>query len=197
MVIPACQQPIYQKELGAPVEHSSFFSVAKITRLALRILSLVMVGSVIYIGAHIIVGNISLWYLSCVIGLLVLRSIVSGVANSIVDFNDPAEVKLLQEGFAARSMTEMLKKYPLETIIRHNIVSLNLLRGRCCVNLLARKYQPLPVLRRNADGLLKYRIITPEIHRALIADNVKDLRRLVPNNSIDLDRMFKDFDAKS
>ena len=63
MVMPACHQPIYQKELVAPVEHSSFFTLEKITRLPLRILSLVMIGSAIYIGAHVIVGNISSWYL--------------------------------------------------------------------------------------------------------------------------------------
>ncbi len=174
-----------------PVNSSSFFSVEKITRLVLRILSLFVASAAVFLGSYALIGNMSAKYLFCALGLFTASTMIWAKASEIVDLNDPAELKKLKEGFAGQTMTEMLKKYPLETIIRYDIVSLDCLRTRCCVNLLKRKEHPLPTLRQNATELLKHKIITSEICHALKQDDVEKLNELVPNNANDLEKMFQ------
>jgi len=189
------QRPIPQIEQARPAEASSF-SKEKITRIALRVLSLLAMSGVILLGAHVIVGTISALHLLSMLALYLVLSKASTKAGEIVDLNDPEELKSLKVHFCGNDITEMLNRYSLDTIFRYNLVPLDLLRVRCCVNLLDRKYHPLPVLKKNADGLLQHKIITPEIYRALVADNGAELNRLVPGNRIDLGRMFAAFDLR-
>lgn len=172
-----------------------FFSYEKITRLALRILSWFTYGTAIYAAAHVITGTISPYHILSALSLWVLSQYTSKQANSIIDFNDPKEVEWVRDesGFVEKNMTEMLLTYPIETILKYNLCTFNLLRTRCYVNLLERRYNPVPTLRENADKLLRHRIITPEMHRALVDDNI-DFFRNLPGNTIEMEALFRAFD---
>ncbi|NGX47524.1 MAG: hypothetical protein K1000chlam3_00901 [Chlamydiae bacterium] len=189
MILPVSQQPISKgiEQERIPVKNSFFLITAeKVSYITLVTLSLFTAITAVFLGTCALLGNLSSWYLFCSLGLVIISRKIWAKANEIVDLNDPDQLKKLKKHFSGKSMTEMLKKYPLQTIIDYNIVSFDLLRERCfinlswCVNPLHR--DPLSILRQNADALFAYKIITKDIQRALKNGNIEELNKLLPND---------------
>lgn len=182
--------PVFATKQLAPAETS--FSQEKITRVVLRTLAVGVLCATVLLSAHILVGNLSIAYIIPALALLRLRVMVLSHANNIHDLTDPRELREMQEKVPGLSMTEMLQKFSVETILRYKLASVDHLRVRCCTDLLGRiRGDSVPVLRRHADSLLKQGIITSAVHQALVADDVEALKRLLPNNTVDLGKMFK------
>lgn len=186
MVAPLEQRPI------APVlalPEPSYFTCEKVTRMALRILASLCDIARLFLCAYILTGGISLWHIFTVLGISVLSDKCWTAAKEIIDLKDPGEVEELRKEFRQLDMSKMLEKYPVDTIIRLNLVRLDDLR----VNFAMSCHWPtrFPILRQHADALLAARIITQEMHRLLMANDRKGLEQMLPNNTIALERMFQ------
>jgi hypothetical protein len=187
----AAVAPIAQRQVAQPLPEAqvSSFTQEKITRLALKALALLGEVARIFLCAYILTGGISLWHIFTVLGLSAALTKCWDVAKNIVDLNDPNEVRELGRDFPGLSITDMLERYPIETILRHNLVHLDTLRCRFATG---SKTEPeFAKLRPHADALLAATVITPAMHQFLQANDLLGLRQLMPNNSIDLARMFQ------
>src|SRR5579872_7388481 len=145
-VAPVGGRPVDQP---LPTEPVSNFTKEKVTRLALRILAVAFEAARIFLCAYILTGGIPLWHIFTVLGVSALINKCWNSASAIVDFKDPEEVKELWKNFPGLDMAEMLEKYPIETIRRYDLVSIDTLRCRfatCCD-----RPSKFPVLRQHAD----------------------------------------------
>lgn len=172
-----------------PAAPASNFSKEKITRLALRALALIGEVARVFLCAYILTGGISLWHIFTVLGLGAAINKCWNAAKEIVDLKDPEEVKELSQTFPGLNIGEMLEKYPIDTILRLDLVRLDTLRVRFAT--VCDDASKFPVLKQNADALLRAQVITLEMHRLLAAGDMAGLKQIMPNNFVDLARMFR------
>ncbi len=172
-----------------PAAPASNFSKEKVTRLALRALALIGEVARVFLCAYILTGGISLWHIFIVLGVSAAINKCWNSAKEIVDLKDPEEVKELSRTFPGLNIGKMLEKYPLETILRLDLVRLDTLRVRFATG--CDEESRFPVLKQHADSLLRDQVITPEMHRLLVAGDMAGLKRMMPNNTVDLARMFQ------
>lgn len=158
----------------------------KIIRTALRIFAIVAELGSLLIGAHAITGSIALWHIFTAAILHVIAHRSWKKAETIRDLNDPNELAYLKRTFPELEMVEMLRQYSLDDIFRYDLVPLDTLRMRC-----ASALRTPSSLSAHAEALLQWRIITPEIHRALIAQDKQELERILPKNRPDLEALFE------
>ncbi len=112
-------------------------------------------------------------------------------ADDLYDLNDPTELSKAQSKLNHLDMSKMIDLFPLETIFQYKMKDLDWLRARCVQELHKRKYEPIEGLRKHADSLLAYKIITPAMHEALRDDDAEKLDQIIPGNTIDLDKLFQ------
>lgn len=185
-MIQALQRPIAP---ALAASEPSNFTREKVTRVALRLLASFCDIARVFLCAYILTGGISLWHIFTVLGISVLSDKCWTAAKEIIDLKDPEEVKELRKNFRNLSIAEMLKKYSVDTIIRLDLVPLDDLR----INFAISCGWPtrFPILRQNGDALLAARVITLEMHRLLMANDLEGLKQMIPNNRPALERMFQ------
>lgn len=163
----------------------------------MRILSTLALLSAIVVGANVIVGTTTAWHAFTSLCLYLAYNYLGVQADKIFDLNDPSERELVRENLIRKSFLDMIEVYSVDTIMQYELVPFNLLRGRCYVSLLgSRHHSNVPqTFVQNADRLLHHRIITPEMHRMIIENDIAALERL-PNNTVQMDEIFSAYDNR-
>lgn len=175
---------------------ASFFTKEKITRLALWILSTLALLGAIVVGANVIAGTIAAWHAFTSLCLYLLYKELWAQADQTFDLNDPHERQLASAHLRGCSFPCMLQLYPPDTILQYGLVPLDVLRRDCYHELryTMRYRDSIPqTLIENANQLLHHRIVTLEIHRMIVENDIAALNRL-PGNSVQMDEIFRAYD---
>lgn len=184
--------PIHNQTTEIPT--ASFFTKEKITRLALQIISALALLGAIVVGANVIVGTTTAWHAFTSLCLCLTFNYLWSQASKIADLNDPHELEWARNDIVRKSFIEMIQTYSLDTIMQYGLVSFSLLRGRCYVGLLhSRDGGVNPIFIQNADKLLQHRVITSEMHRMIVENDIAAIGRL-PGNGADMDEIFRAYD---
>lgn len=170
----------------------SSFTKEKITRVVLRILSALALLGAIVVGANVIAGTITAWHAFTSFCLYVAYDKLDSQADHTFDLNDPRERQLASDYLRGRSFPCMLQLYPPDTILQYELVPLDGLRRECYYDLgytaQYRGYIPYIVI-ENANQLLNCGIITPEMHRMIVQNDLEAILRL-HDNTLNVETLF-------